>query len=224
MISNEAVEAAAIEEAAALVEPHIVGAKHVRIRVVTLRRLLSRLQSSAAPHMLPAPEGVSEAEKHLAHIAQLLTPPDEDAIRILLSSLSSERERAEGLKRERDEARQGERNLSEHARKVADEANDAFGVVERMEEFWDACGHPSNRGHLTPAEQVSAIVRERDDAEDRAQSAQAEATRLKEKLDEAGKVIADLMTTAPSETAINAGHAWFAALRWTEEASQGEGE
>ena len=79
--------------------------------------------------------------------------------------------RAQAAERERDEARWGERNLSEHARKVAHEANKAFGVVEDMEEFWDACGHPSNRGHLTPAEQVSSIIRERDAAEARAQAA-----------------------------------------------------
>lgn len=35
----------AVEEAKALVAPHIVGAKHVRIRVVTLRRLLTALQA-----------------------------------------------------------------------------------------------------------------------------------------------------------------------------------
>lgn len=38
----------AIIEAKALVEPYIVGAKHVRIRVVTLRRLLDALQASEA--------------------------------------------------------------------------------------------------------------------------------------------------------------------------------
>lgn len=163
----------------------------------------------------------------------------------LLSALSEATERAGRMERERDEARQGERNLSEHARKVAGEANEAFGVVEHMDEFWDACGYPSNRGHLTPAEQVSALVRERDDAETRAQSAQAEATRLKEKLDEAGKLLSPLASAAgfiDSETTgfqdddtldltledivlerIKISHL-RAALRWTEEASQGEGE
>ena len=236
------------------------------------RDLLKEIDAAleaAAPHMLSAPEGVSEAEivRHMTHeewrgcrienyrwkfkIPEALqgsewdwsyashwsTPAAheeaealvsvKDAERALLSALSSERERAADYKqafetadrllgnaqaradqaefllalalecartkaareaamfdladaaearaqaaeRERDEARRGERNLSEHARKVAHEANKAFGVVEDMEKFWDACGHPSNRGHLTPAEQVSSIIRERDAAEARAQAA-----------------------------------------------------
>jgi hypothetical protein len=38
----------AVKEASALVAPHIVGAKHVRIRVVTLRRILSALSTTGA--------------------------------------------------------------------------------------------------------------------------------------------------------------------------------
>jgi uncharacterized protein with von Willebrand factor type A (vWA) domain len=172
-----------------------------------------------------------------------------DLSNLLAAARAEATERAERMERERDEARQGERNLSEHARKVAGEANEAFGVVEHMDEFWDACGYPSNRGHLTPAEQVSALVRERDDAETRAQSAQAEATRLKEKLDEAGKVIAEAVKFAERAGGTCLGVAMSgsnhpnpdgalmdlfheatslssqlrsAALRWTEEATQGE--
>ena len=174
-----------------------------------------------------------------------------DLSNLLAAARAEATERAERMERERDEARQGERNLSEHARKVAGEANEAFGVVEHMDEFWDACGYPSNRGHLTPAEQVSALVRERDDAETRAQSAQAEATRLKEKLDEAGKVIAEAVKFAERAGGTCLGVAMSgsnhpnpdgalmdlfheatslssqlrsAALRWTEEATQGETE
>lgn len=36
----------AISEAEALVEPYIIGTKHVRVRVVTLRRVLSALRAS----------------------------------------------------------------------------------------------------------------------------------------------------------------------------------
>ncbi len=38
----------AVAEAHALVDPHIVGAKHVRIRVVTLRRVLAALSAAEA--------------------------------------------------------------------------------------------------------------------------------------------------------------------------------
>jgi len=114
----------------------------------------------------------------------------------LSAALSEATERAGRMERERDEARQGERNLSEHARKVAGEANEAFGVVEHMEEFWDACGYPSNRGHLTPAEQVSALVRERDDAEARAQSAEAKVKELEAPFDWTAEDLVDLMAEA----------------------------
>ncbi len=80
--------------------------------------------------------------------------------------------RATEAERQRDEARAGERNMAEHARRVADEANEAFAAAAALDEFWEACGYPSNRGTLTPAEQVSSINRERDEAVARAERAE----------------------------------------------------
>ena len=165
--------------------------------------VIQETDQAAAPHMLPAPEGVSEAKRDVADlIGRIIAARDDfknrdmfgarylaDVLADAANALSSYRERLERAERERDEARQGERNLSEHARRVANEANEAFGVVEHVEEFWDACGYPSNRGHLTPAEQVSAIIRERDDAEARAQAAEA-------KVKEAGEIIAPFAAVA----------------------------
>ena len=302
--------------------PSVEGHKNALMRAVL---------EAAAPHMLPTPEGVSEAEKtaiqrlpsqldRLKREAKWILENAPEASRAsifdaantvyvdahtLLSALSSERERAEELKvkledalhdygnadseakgaeldvrdaearadqaefllalalecartkaareaamfdladaaearaqaaeRERDEARRGERNLSEHARKVAHEANKAFGVVEDMEEFWDACGHPSNRGHLTPAEQVSSIIRERDATEARAEAAEAkvkEAEEIIAPFAKAGTLVGPrvehgdfwaYLPAAGPEFGITGDHLRVA-LRWTEEASQGEGE
>lgn len=99
-----------------------------------------------------------------------MTPEQEARIRV---------ERAE---RERDEARAGERNMAEHARRVADEANEAFAAAEALDEFWAASGYAGNRGHMTPAEQVSSIIRERDSSDDRAQAAETKLATLTEAL------------------------------------------
>lgn len=104
----------------------------------------------------------------------------------LLDALTSARERAERAEAERDEARQGERGMSEHVLHVATEANDAFAAAEALDEFWDVCGYPSNRGTLTPAEQVASITRERDAAE-------ARVVELEEVLREAREVVGELL-------------------------------
>lgn len=90
--------------------------------------------------------------------------------------------RATEAERQRDEARAGERNMAEHVGRIAAEANDAFEAAESLDEFWEACGYPGNRGTLTPAEQVASIIRERDEAEARALTAEARLTEAEEAL------------------------------------------
>ncbi len=87
------------------------------------------------------------------------------------------------LQGELSEARAGERNMSEHVRRVAAEANDGLEALQTLDEFWDAVGYPNNRRLLTPAEQVASIYRERDAAEaerDRYLAALGEAERALE--------------------------------------------
>lgn len=74
------------------------------------------------------------------------------------------------LRGERDDARRGEVSMAQHVQHVAAEANDAFAAADSLDEFWEACGYPGNKGTLTPAEQVASIIREREAAESRAQA------------------------------------------------------
>lgn len=110
-------------------------------------------------------ERLREAEREASNLCEHLTAAHEVAV--------AAEARAEALEVERDEARTGERNMSDHARLVAAEASDAFASMEDIAEFRDACGYPGNRATLTPAEQVSSIIRERDAAEARATALEA---------------------------------------------------
>ena len=112
-------------------------------------------------------EALSRAE-HVESVGLMIKSAD-------LTAVLSEMERLRG---ERDDARQGERNASEHVRRVAADANEAFAAAEALDEFWDACGHPGNRGTLTPAEQAASLIRECDAAAALADQHRARAERL----------------------------------------------
>ena len=84
----------AAKEVAALVSPHIVGAKKVPVRVITLRRL-----SSSVPTLLDdlaAAQG--EIERLRADNSDLLAGADADAF--LLSAAQARADRMEGALRE----------------------------------------------------------------------------------------------------------------------------
>ena len=101
MISNEAVEAAVREVDRFVYKPpadelpSVEGHKNALMRAVL---------EAAAPYMLPAPEGVSEAEKRMGELIQVIdsgaipgisTPVLREDLNNILLALSSERERAE---------------------------------------------------------------------------------------------------------------------------------
>ena len=108
MISNEAVEAAVREVDRFVYKPpadelpSVEGHKNALMRAVL---------EAAAPYMLPAPEGVSEAEKRMGELIQVIdsgaipgisTPVLREDLNNILLALSSERERAERLAEERE--------------------------------------------------------------------------------------------------------------------------
>lgn len=110
MISNEAVEAAVREVDRFVYKPpadelpSVEGHKNALMRAVL---------EAAAPYMLPAPEGVSEAEKRMGELIQVIdsgaipgisTPVLREDLNNILLALSSERERAEMAEAERDDA------------------------------------------------------------------------------------------------------------------------
>ena len=80
------------------------------------------------------------------------------------------------------EAKDAARRSDQHAQRVAVEAADGFAAMEALDEFWDAVGHPNNRGTLTPAEQVASICRELDQAAAALASRDAEIERLRGEL------------------------------------------
>ena len=91
-------------------------------------------------------------------------------------------ELVERLRTELAEAKDAARRSDQHAQRVAVEAADGFAAMEALDEFWDAVGHPNNRGTLTPAEQVASICRELDQAADALASRDAEIERLRGEL------------------------------------------
>jgi len=200
---------------------------------------------AAAPFMLPAPEGVSEAEivRHMTHeewrgcrienyrwkfkIPEALQGSEWDWSYASHWSTPAAHEEAEALVSVKDAERALLSALSSERERAAD-YKQAFETADRL------LGNAQARADQ--AEFLLALALEC------AQSAQAEATRLKEKLDEAGKVIAPFagagtlagprgehgdfwayLPAAGPEFGI-AGDHLRAALRWTEEASQREGE
>lgn len=164
----------------------------------------------AAPHMLPAPEGVSEAEKRLGELVQIIdsgaipgisTPVLRDDLRALLSALSSERERAERAEKERDEARAGMAYILDRA-----EYGDSYGVPGSS---FTAC-HFCQGGGAPGAEMihdpscpvakypsaVSEWFAEMTDAESRAQAAEAKVKELEAPFDWTAEDLVDLMAEA----------------------------
>ena len=98
-------------------------------------------------------------------------------------------ELVERLRTELAEAKDAARRSDQHAQRVAVEAADGFAAMEALDEFWDAVGHPNNRGTLTPAEQVASICRELDQAAAALASRDAEIERLSAALGEAERAI-----------------------------------
>lgn len=158
----------------------------------------------------------TEAVEYLTAFAALVERPPRDDLQVdaevgdkvathlrtLLSERTALLERVERAERERDEARAGERNMAEHARRVADDANEAFAAAEALDEFWEACGYPGNRGRLAPAEQVASIIRERDEAEKIAQAAETKLATLTEALEAVADALHRIMRVAEMSSGI----------------------
>lgn len=208
---------------------------------------------AAAPHMLPAPEGVSEAEKALHDLCSWLDQwdrRDNDTaknIRTVLSALSSERERAERAERERDWLEttiQHDHLLSLKARAVQAEFLLALALECARE-------NKERAPMFGVAEGVYAVaIRRGDQQEARAQAAEAKVKEGAELLDAFGRMLNEDHDNLPDELVVSLTYddtdydddlggpntllgelflrvfrnARSAALRWTEEASQGEGE
>ena len=223
--------------------------------------VIEQNDQAAAPHMLPAPEGVSEAEKALHDLCSWLDQwdrRDNDTaknIRTVLSALSSERERAERAEKERDEARAGMAYILDRA-----EYGDSYGVPGSSFTACHFCqggGAPGAEMIHDPscpvAEYPSAVSEwfaEMTDAEARAQAAEAKVKEGAELLDAFGRMLNEDHDNLPDELVVSLTYddtdydddlggpntllgelflrvfrnARSAALRWTEEASQGEGE
>ena len=101
--------------------------------------VIEQNDQAAAPHMLPAPEGVSEAEKALHDLCSWLDQwdrRDNDTaknIRTVLSALSSERERAE--RAGKSEAETWDRMLAERSARMAENSrNHALEVRAQVAE------------------------------------------------------------------------------------------
>lgn len=81
--------------------------------------------------------------------------------------------RIEEVEGERDEAKADRNAHADHVLRVAREADDGMAALDDMDAAWEATGEIGNRKHLTLAEQIGSIVRERDAADARALSAEA---------------------------------------------------
>jgi len=223
--------------------------------------VIEQNDQAAAPHLYPASGEVGE------RLNSILSDPTYDGSTIhlsceeaadLLSALSEATERAGRMERERDEARGVVLDTLWMARRYADGRQSyAVGMYNDAAKIAEAGGYAKGEPDGT-LYALDGLRPEYQAVEQRAQAAQAEATRLKEKLDEAEAktkrtetLIAKARTLSDTLKAygypVSAAH-WanasgqmsvqaralhlaaesliegLAALRWTEEASQGEGE
>ena len=194
MISNEAVEAAVREVDRFVYKPpadelpSIEGHKNALMRAVL---------EAAAPYMLFAPEGVSEAKRDVADlIGRIIAARDDfknrdmfgarylaDVLADAANALSSERERAEELKRERDKLEQ----------LVLHDKFDRLAARADRAEFLLALALECAR---TKAAREAAMFDLADAAELRAQAAEAKVKELEAPFDWTAEDLVDLMAEA----------------------------
>lgn len=82
------------------------------------------------------------------------------SLRALLARAEALEAENERLRGERDEAVRDRNAHAEHVRRMAAECEDGLAALETIAAFWEACGVPSNKAHLTVEEQVGALIAE----------------------------------------------------------------
>lgn len=195
-VSDEAIEAAASNAAEVYETLRSYGASAPEAILAALDEF------KAAPHMLSAPEGVSEAEKEAAALVEPhIVGAKHVRIRVVtlrrvLSALSSERERAKRAERERDEARGVVRDTLWMARRYADGRQSyAVGMYNDAAKIAEAGGYAKGEPDGT-LYALDGLRPEYQALEARAQAAEAKVKELEAPFDWTAEDLVDLMAEA----------------------------
>lgn len=105
-----------------------------------------------------------------------------DRIRWLSVQLALVTARQRKLETERDEAIRDRNAHAEHVRRMAQECNDGLAALTEIDECWEACGLPGNRGKLSLSEQIASLSREGSADYERAEAAETRVRELEEAL------------------------------------------